>query len=103
MQMGEFITHFTMICQKIAQLADDIDEIHWARHFFRPAYLVLVDDALNNEQKLIKAIHYTQVFGGMGSWLDSPPFSAKIHQKTAEYDQLTDALYDCRKYALKLI
>lgn len=103
MQAVEFIAYFAMICQKIAELADDIGETHWAKCFFRPAYLVLTDNALSIDEKLIKAIRYTQVFGGMGSWLDSPPFSAEIHQKTTEYDQLTDALYDCRKYALKLI
>ena len=40
-------------------------------------------NTFNNKQKLTKALTHTQVFGGMDSWLDSPPFNAEEHQKAS--------------------
>jgi hypothetical protein len=101
--LGEFIHYFAQVCHEIADLADEIGEAGWASRFFRPAYMVLSDDDLPTTRRLEIAIDKTHVFGGMGSWLDSPPFSAHYHGKNEAYDRLTDRLYCCRQHAIYLL
>jgi len=40
------------------------------------------------------------VFGGMGSWNDSPPFSAHEHGLSDEFEKTTSALYEIRSTAM---
>ena len=97
---ADFIAYFAQVCHDIAELADEIGEAGWASRFFRPAYMALSDDSLPATRRLEIAINKTHVFGGMGSWLDSPPFSAQLHGCCARYDELTEALWQCRQLAI---
>lgn len=101
--LDEFVRQFAAVCLDVAVFAEEIGETFWAKRFFRPAYMALSDEHLSPKQRLTIAIDKTHVFGGMGSWLDSPPFSAADQQKTATFNALTDALYEYRTLAIKLI
>lgn len=101
--LDEFIHYFAQVCHEIAELADKIGEAGWASRFFRPAYMALSDDDLSTTRRLEIAIDKTHVFGGMGSWLDSPPFNAHRRGKNEAYDRLTDRLYCCRQHAIRLL
>lgn len=101
--LDEFIHYFAQVCHGLADLADEIGEAGWAGRFFRPAYMALSDDDLPTTRRLEIAIDKTHVFGGMGSWLDSPPFSAESHGQREKYDRLTDRLYCCRQHAIRLL
>lgn len=98
---ADFIAHFAQVCHDIAELADEIGETHWASNFFRQAYMALSNDSLPAARRLKIALNKTHVFGGMGSWNDSPPFSAQLHGRCARYDELTEALWQCRQMAMK--
>ena len=101
--LDEFVRQFAALCLDVAVFAEEIGETFWAKRFFRPAYVALSDEHLPPKQRLTIAIDKTRVFGGMGSWLDSPPFSAAEQQRTETFNALTDALYKYRTLAIKLI
>ncbi|KWX77466.1 hypothetical protein AML91_07880 [Paenibacillus jilunlii] len=45
-------------------------------------------------RSLLNAVYKSWVFGGMGSWNDSPPYSAYSHQREQEYNILSARLYE---------
>lgn len=98
-----FITHFAQVCHDLADLANDIDASEWARGCFRPAYIALCDDSLDPKTRLQIAFDRTDVFRGMGSWDDNPPYRAYCYQKSADYQRLSDELCDCRSHARTLL
>ncbi|MFD1175936.1 hypothetical protein ACFQ3W_06395 [Paenibacillus puldeungensis] len=88
----------------ISQLAEDIDEEFWKESFFDKA-LQIVEGKLVKEnqlpdiysdqaQRIINAVYSSWVFGGMGSWNDSPPYSAQLHGKEKEFSLFSDTLYE---------
>ena len=60
----------------------------------------LDDETLPATERLAQALQGSQVFGGMGSWLDSPPAVAYEQGLSATYDAATDALYTIRQRSL---
>lgn len=87
---------------KIADLANEIGELHWEK-LFRESKEFLTDESLSMNERINKSLAKSSVFGGMGSWGDSPPYSA--HQKglSKEFDVLTAELYDQRKRILMML
>lgn len=87
---------FKTICSQLADLTIKIDEPNWGKSFFSPALAILQDENLSVDERLKKAYDRTGVFGGMGSWLDCPPYSAYRVGLTQQYDELTEELWECR-------
>lgn len=90
---------FKETLKNIAMLAHDMDEFSWEKMFIH-AYERLTDSSLTISERLEQAVYKSAVFGGMGSWNDSPPYSAHVHNLSTEYEQLTRQLYEQRKIAL---
>ncbi|MDO7907755.1 hypothetical protein Q5741_15190 [Paenibacillus sp. JX-17] len=95
------------VLQGIGELADAIEESFWREKFFEPGLNILKGilpvpkmsfdlPAIYSEQasRMLNAAYKSWVFGGMGSWNDSPPYSAYQHQKEKEYEELTSQLYE---------
>lgn len=98
---------FKEALKKIETFADEIGFDHYARDF-REAYEILCgikpadypkwmerDRHLFNPEtaRLVLAVEKADVFGGMGSWNDSPPYYAHDRGRDEEYDQVTYELY----------
>ena len=56
------------------------------RLFFDKARHTLANEALLARERLRLACEQSHVFGGMGSWNDSPPFSAAEHGLLEEFE-----------------
>jgi len=60
----------------------------------------LANESLPERERLQLVCEQTQVFGGMGSWNDSPPFSAVEHGLLDEFETVTAALYEIRSLVM---
>ncbi|OAM25856.1 NADH dehydrogenase [Eikenella sp. NML01-A-086] len=96
----ELIRRFHQALAEIAQLAGAIGEQHWQQAFFDKARHTLANEALLARERLRLACEQSHVFGGMGSWNDSPPFSAAEHGLLEEFEQTTAVLYEIRSAAI---
>ena len=96
----ELLRCFDQALTNIAQLAEAIGEQHWKQAFFDRALQTLANESLPERERLQLACEQTHVFGGMGSWGDSPPFSAAEHGLLAEFETATAALYEIRSLAM---
>jgi len=96
----ELLRRFDQALTDIAQLAEAIGEQHWKQAFFDRALQTLANESLPERERLQLACEQTHVFGGMGSWNDSPPFSAAEHGLLAEFETATEALYEIRSLAM---
>ncbi len=92
----ELIRRFHLAASDMAKLAEAIGEWHWKQAFFDRALQTLENEALPERERLRLACEQTHVFGGMGSWNDSPPFSAAERGLLKEFENATAALYDIR-------
>lgn len=90
---------FEQSLSAIAELAHIINEPSWEK-IFLTAQQVLADETLPLATRLEKAVLASNVFGGMGSWVDSPPYSAETKNLSKEYTSCTSNLYEQRKLAL---
>lgn len=92
---------------QIGDLANAIEESFWTDHFFEPAKSVLngtgtaaqlsfyLPDIYKDQARtLLNAVYKAWVFGGMGSWNDSPPYSAYQHDREQEFNTLSARLYE---------
>ncbi|MGM1049720.1 MAG: hypothetical protein ACQEXX_26795 [Bacillota bacterium] len=102
--LSHYAAELRGILKRIGQLAVDIDEEFWNNDFFKPAIerldgvvtsmpMELPEIYSDEAQKLLNAVYKAWVFGGMGSWNDSPPYSAHLHQLEKEYNDYTGDLY----------
>ncbi|MNC34805.1 hypothetical protein D3C75_832590 [compost metagenome] len=95
------------VLRQIGELADAIEENFWTSNFFEPARGILNEKgpaaqlsfhlpAVYKDQArtLLNAVYKAWVFGGMGSWNDSPPYSAHLHDREQEYNLLSARLYE---------
>ncbi|MRN52304.1 hypothetical protein [Paenibacillus monticola] len=95
------------LLQQIGQLSVEIDETFWKDSFFDQGIAILEGlpsapqlsfdlPSVYSDQahRLLDAVYKTWVFGGMGSWNDSPPFSAYTHNRKQEYDKISIELYE---------
>lgn len=96
----ELIRRFHSALTEIAALAEMINELHWKRNFFDKAIQTLENEDMPSERRLQSACVQTHVFGGMGSWNDSPPFSAAQCGLSEAFEQRTSALYEIRSAAI---
>ena len=96
----ELLRCFDQALTEIAQLAEAIGEQHWKQAFFDRALQTLANESLPAHERLQLACEQTHVFGGMGSWNDSPPFSAAEHGLLNEFEKATEALYEIRSLAM---
>ena len=71
----ELLRRFDQALTDIAQLAEAIGEQHWKQAFFDRALQTLANESLPERERLQLVCEQTHVFGGMGSWNDSPPLS----------------------------
>ena len=95
----ELLRRFDQALTDIAQLAEAIGEQHWKQAFFDRALQTLANESIPAHKRLQLACEQTHVFGGMGSWNDSPPFSAAEHGLLEEFGTATAALYEIRSLA----
>ena len=100
---------------RIAILADKIDFQNFG-NIFRKAISILNGEKIENIQKTFYGIYFSElpkinkllfyasdisdVFGGMGSWNDSPPYYAHEKGLESEYDSLTEELLTQIRLAL---
>ena len=96
------IGDFRRALDNIAALADTLNFPGWTRTF-RAARRALDDETLSATERLARALQGSQVFGGMGSWLDSPPAVAYEQGLSATYDDATEALLDIRERSQKFL
>ncbi|OKP86116.1 hypothetical protein A3842_06865 [Paenibacillus sp. P3E] len=93
--------------RQIGDLAYTIEESFWSDHFFEPAKSVLngtgiaaqlsfhLPDIYKDQARtLLNAVYKAWVFGGMGSWNDSPPYSAYQHDREQEFNTISARLYE---------
>ncbi|BBH24441.1 hypothetical protein Back11_57860 [Paenibacillus baekrokdamisoli] len=88
----------------LSQLAHEIQEDFWRESFFDKGIqildgIIIAEDQLSSiysveAQRIINTVYSSWVFGGMGSWNDSPPYSAQQHGKETEYNDFSNALYE---------
>ncbi|WP_153717951.1 hypothetical protein [Eikenella corrodens] len=96
----ELLRCFDQALTDIAQLAEAIGEQHWKQAFFNRALHTLANESLPERERLQLVCEQTHVFGGMGSWNDSPPFSAAEHGLLDEFETATAELYEIRSLAM---
>ena len=96
----ELVRRFHKALTDISTLAEAIGELHWKRAFFDKAAQTLENESMPFEKRLRLACEQSHVFGGMGSWNDSPPFSAHEHSLSDEFEKTTSALYEIRSTAM---
>ena len=90
--------------KNISQLAEEIQEDYWKNNFFDIGIQILEgtnikENQLPNiysmkSQRIINAVYSSWVFGGMGSWNDSPPYSAHEKGKEHEFNKYSNTLYE---------
>lgn len=91
---------FKRVLFEIAEFADKIGEKFWA-DIFRSARKILdggtvvpeINGIPQKNVRLCYAADKADVFGAMGSWNDSPPFSAAEMGLSDEYDKLSNELF----------
>ncbi len=93
---------FAGVLTDIAELAEKIDESFWA-DIFRKAKDILdgnsecdksgLPDLPERNLRLFSAAAKADVFGAMGSWNDSPPYSAHEKGLSDDYNRLSDELF----------
>lgn len=79
--------------QRIANFALEIKEEHWAKFFYSGKENLerIKSKGEFNIEQLLTGIQWP--FGGMGSWNDSPPYSAHVLGKEDEFKLVSDNLY----------
>lgn len=93
------ISEFKRLALALKTMAEVLDYGNFAK-MMENTVGALDDERLDDKQKLLKAYDCSRIFGGMGSWLDCPPFTAEHAQLSQDYDKITGAFYDIRKKAL---
>lgn len=93
---------FSNALADIAELADKIDEKYWAS-IFRKAKDTLngklaheqtgLPDLPEKNLRLYSAAAQADVFGAMGSWNDSPPWSAEQKGLSDDYTRMSNELF----------
>lgn len=94
------IDEFARCALALRDLADKLGYPNFAK-MMDNALSCLYDDGLDNGQKLLQAYECSRIFGGMGSWVDSPPFTAHELGLSDDYDKITDELWQIRQKARK--
>ncbi|WP_211296440.1 hypothetical protein [Paenibacillus donghaensis] len=95
------------VLSQIAELAVEIGEAFWSSSFFEPAIGILKGTGpaaqlsfelpavyTDRARALLNAVYKAWVFGGMGSWNDSPPYAAHLQGREQDYDRLSARLYE---------
>ena len=106
---------FKNVLSKIATLADKINFQNF-KNIFRKAFNILSGESFENirntfygqtlfkmpkiNARLFYSAKISNVFGGMGSWNDSPPYYAHEKGLESEYDSLTEELLTQIRLAL---
>lgn len=86
----------------IADLAHQIEEFSWET-IFREAKESLNNESLLIDARIKKSLAKSSVFGGMGSWNDSPPYSAHQKNLSQKFELLTSELYEQRNKVLMML
>lgn len=97
---------FKKVLCEIAELAEKIEQPFWAGYFNKA--LDILENGLSDEisefpeknRRMSYAAEKADVFGGMGSWNDSPPFYADEKGLSEEYARLSNELFVQIKLAL---
>lgn len=97
--------NFLSVLIKIKSFAEEIDFPNFANLFQKSANILTGEIDLNSleqrqalpaipveHQRLFLAASYADVFGAMGSWNDSPPYSAHQKGMDLEYEALSNDL-----------
>ncbi len=90
--------NFAETLKSIKGLAEEIDCNNFANCFQKALDCLLSEVEISKilpskNQRLFDSAQYAAVFGGMGSWNDSPPYMAQKKGLREEYDTLTNQLY----------
>ena len=95
------LDEFLVVLTEIEKLAVRLEEVGFA-NCFRRAIDILNGDGLTKKKKYLSAARSANVFGGMGSWNDSPAGLAYSRGLGDEYKELTGNLYKHIQIALVL-
>ncbi|MDO4896538.1 MAG: hypothetical protein Q3971_04160 [Moraxella sp.] len=94
------IDEFARCALALRELADKLGHANFAK-MMNDTLSCLCDDGLDDKQKLLQAYERSRVFGGMGSWVDSPFCTAHELGLSDEYDKITDEFWQIRQKARK--
>lgn len=100
--MNTLKNEFYNSLKEMENLAIELDFLGFA-NMFRNGYKILENENISTKERLVKAYKSTYVFGGMGSWNDSPPCYAHEKDILEKYNELTEKFYKIRKKIEKLI
>ncbi|MGY3779490.1 hypothetical protein [Isobaculum melis] len=84
---------------EIKDLADKLDYPNFSRMF--NLGLTILKEDLSEHDKAKRVVAATCVFGGMGSWNDSPPYSAHQLDMEKEFEEITSTFYEKREQLIK--
>lgn len=94
------IIEFLHCTKAMHELAVRLEAINFAKMMARTIG-ILEDPTLDPIKKLTYAYDSSHIFGGMGSWNDSPPFTAHEMGISEEFERITDDFYDIREQVRK--
>lgn len=65
--------------------------------------LTILKEDLSDQDKAKLVVAATRVFGSLGSWNDSPPWSAQQLNMEKEFEEITSEFYEKRKQLMQRI
>ncbi|MBC1992430.1 hypothetical protein HCJ62_06600, partial [Listeria welshimeri] len=65
--------------------------------------LTILKEDLSDQDKAKLVVAATRIFGSMGSWNDSPPWSAQQLNMEKEFEEITSEFYEKRKQLMQRI
>ncbi|MGX7138620.1 hypothetical protein ACWOCD_12210 [Enterococcus silesiacus] len=93
-KLKKALTDFRLPLLKIKYLSKRLDYPGFTKMFENA--LEILDSDLNDQDKAKQVIAKTQIFGGMGSWGDSPPYTAQTLGIRSEFDEITNQFSNAR-------
>ena len=95
---------FASVLEEIAAFAQDIGFSWFAEQYLEARDIIYgqkpCDPTISlpfmseKGRRLVSAANVADLFGGMGSWNDSPPYYAQKAGRESDYDRLSQALFD---------
>ncbi|MBF2387529.1 hypothetical protein [Listeria welshimeri] len=86
---------------KIKKLSDALDYPNFSIMF--NSGLTILKEDLSDQDKAKLVVAATRVFGSLGSWNDSPPWSAQQLNMEKEFEEITSEFYEKRKQLMQRI
>ena len=100
---------FEAVLKEIEDLAEEIHEPFFASRFSAAGKILTGKTETEHKRmaelpepygRILEAVSCSDVFGGMGSWNDCPPFEAREIGRGEDYERLSDELLRCSRACL---